>query len=105
MLLGQHQHENSREIKLNLETDVNVCAIDSRTPPKSETTIGDLVQTRPLGIRQLLVAHRFFETRSFLPEQPFPSWKISSFEKGMLKDSLDTTKCGNNIDAIIVQLP
>ena len=38
-------HENTRQIQLYLETDVDTGAIDRRTPPKRETTVRNLVQT------------------------------------------------------------
>jgi hypothetical protein len=38
-------HENTSQIQLYLETDVDIGTVDSRTPPKRESTIGNLVQT------------------------------------------------------------
>ena len=49
--------ENARKIKLNLEADVDVGPVDRRRPPQGEATVGDLVETGPLGIRQLFELH------------------------------------------------
>ena len=69
--LTQGSHEDASQIKLHLETDVDVRAIDCRTPPKGKTTIGNLVQTGTLGIGQFFVSHRFLEAGSFLPEETY----------------------------------
>ena len=50
-------HENSGQVKLDLETDIDVGAVDGRRPPERETTIRDLVETGPLSVGQLLVFH------------------------------------------------
>ena len=50
-------HEDTSQIQLHLETDVYIGTIDSWTPPKSKSTIGDLVQTGALSVRKLLVSH------------------------------------------------
>lgn len=62
-------HEDACQIELNLETDVDIGTIDSRTPPQCESTIGDLIQTGPLGVGKFLVSHGLFETRCFLPKE------------------------------------
>ena len=77
-------HEDTRQIKLNLETDVNVSSVDRGTPPECESTIRDLVQTRPLSVRELLVTHRLFETGRLLPEETFPGGEVCSLEECML---------------------
>ena len=64
-------HEDTRQIKLDLETDVDVGAVDSRAPPQREPTVGNLVETGPLGVRKLLVSHRLLETGRLLPEETF----------------------------------
>lgn len=51
--------ENTGQIKLHLETDVDVGTVDGRTPPQGETTIGNLVKSGTLGVRQFLVLHGF----------------------------------------------
>ena len=38
-----NSHEDASEIQLHLETDVDVGAIDRRTPPEREATIRNLV--------------------------------------------------------------
>ena len=38
-------HEDAGQIQLDLETDIDVCTIDCRTPPQRETTVGYLVET------------------------------------------------------------
>jgi hypothetical protein len=54
--------EDTSEIELNLETNVDVGAVDGRRPPKSKTAVGDLVETGTLGVCELLELHGFFET-------------------------------------------
>jgi hypothetical protein len=49
--------ENTRQVELHLETDVDVCTIDGGRPPQREPTIGNLVQTGSLGIGQFLEFH------------------------------------------------
>lgn len=63
-----HLHEDTRQVKLNLETDVDIRAIGRSTPPQCKATIGNLVETRALSVGELLVSHRLFEARSLLPE-------------------------------------
>lgn len=48
-------HEDACQIQLHLETHVYIGTIDGGGPPQGETSVGNLVQTRPLCIRQLLV--------------------------------------------------
>ena len=80
-------HKNSRQIKLHLKTDVNICSVDGWRPPECESSVGNLVQTRSLGIGQFFVFHGFFKSRSFFPKQTFPRWEIGAFEKSMLQDT------------------
>ena len=49
--------ENTCKIKLDLETDIDISAIDGRRPPECETTVGDLVETGTLGVGQLFELH------------------------------------------------
>jgi len=51
-------HENAGEIQLHLEAHVHVGAVDGGGPPQSETAVGDLIQTRALGVGQLLVPEK-----------------------------------------------
>lgn len=64
-----YSHENTGEIELDLETNIDVGTIDGRTPPKREATIGNLVETGALCVSQLFISHRLLETRGLLPEQ------------------------------------
>ena len=64
-------HKNTSQIQLHLETDVDVCAVDRRTPPKCKATVRNLVQTGTLCICQFLMPHRLLETRCLLPEQTY----------------------------------
>lgn len=100
-----HSHENTRQIKLDLETDIDVCPVDRRTPPKRKPTVRNLVETGPLGVRQLLVPHRLFETGRFLPEETLPCREICSLEEGVLQDTFHTAQCGDDVDTVVVELP
>ena len=48
-------HEDARQVQLDLEADVHVRAVDGGRPPQREPPVGDLVETAPLRVRQLLV--------------------------------------------------
>ena len=98
-------HEDTGQIELDLETDVYVGTVDSRTPPERESTVRDLVQTGPLSVGELLVSHRLFETGRLLPEQTLPGREISALEQGVLQNTFNTTKSGDDINTIIVELP
>ena len=43
-------HENSGQIQLDLETDVNIRSVDRWAPPQREATVGNLIQTGPLCV-------------------------------------------------------
>ena len=98
-------HEDTSEIELDLETNVDVRTVDGRTPPEREPTVRDLVKTRPLRVRELLVPHRFLEARRLLPEQTLPRREVRALEECMLKDTLDTSKSSDDVDTVIVELP
>lgn len=98
-------HEDTRKIQLDLETDIDIGTVDSWTPPERESTVRNLVQTGALGICQLLVPHRLFESRRLLPEQTLPSGEVGSLEQRVLENTFNTTKSSDNVDAIIVELP
>lgn len=55
-------HKNSGQIQLDLKADVNIGSVDCGRPPKSEPSVGNLVQTGPLRMSQLLEFHRLLET-------------------------------------------
>ena len=44
-----------------------VGSVDGGGPPQGEATVRDLVQTRPLGVGQLLPLHRLLKATGFLP--------------------------------------
>ena len=48
-------HEDASQVQLDLEPNVDIGPVDGGAPPQSETPVGNLVQTTPLGIGQLLV--------------------------------------------------
>ena len=102
---SRHSHEDTRQIQLDLETDVDVRAIDRGAPPEREPTVRNLVETRPLGIGELLVPHRLLETGRLLPEQTLPGRKVRALEQRVLEDTFHTTKRGNDIDTVVVELP
>jgi hypothetical protein len=68
------------QIQLDLETDVDIGSVDCGTPPKSEPTVWNLVETRPLSIGEFLVLHRLFKTGRLLPEETFPSGEVRALE-------------------------
>ena len=98
-------HEDTCQIKLNLETDVYVGTIDSWTPPQGKSTVRDLIQTGSLGVCKFLVSHRLLETGRLLPEQTLPGREISTLEKSVFQDTFDTTEGGDDINTIVIELP
>ncbi|KAH0925107.1 hypothetical protein HID58_017363 [Brassica napus] len=98
-------HEHSRQVQLHLETQVNIRPVNRRRPPESESSIRNLVKTRPLCVRQLLVLHRLLETRRLLPEKTLPRWEVSPLEEGMLEDTLYASESLYNIGSVVVQVP
>ena len=98
-------HEDTSQIQLDLETDVDVRAIDRRAPPERESTVRDLVKTRPLRVRELLVPHRLLEAGRLLPEQTLPGREVRALEESVLEDALDTSQSSDDIDTVVVELP
>lgn len=98
-------HEDTCQVELHLETNVDICAVDSRTPPKSKPTVRDLVQTRALSIGELLVSHGFLETRGLLPEETLPCGEVCALEQSMLEYPLDATQGSNDVDTVVIELP
>ena len=84
-------HENSGQIQLDLEADVDVGAVDGRRPPEREATIRNLVQTGSLSVGQLLVLHRLLEAGSLFPEETLPSREVGSLEERVLENAFDST--------------
>ena len=104
MLTGS-LHEDTGQVKLDLETDIDVGTIDRGAPPERESTIRDLVQTGPLSVRELLVPHRLFEAGRLLPEQTLPGREVRALEQGVLENTLDTSESSDDVDAVVVELP
>mmetsp|Transcript_39127 Transcript_39127/g.70495 ORF Transcript_39127/g.70495 Transcript_39127/m.70495 type:complete len:457 (+) Transcript_39127:2263-3633(+) len=98
-------HENSSQVKLDLEPNIDIGTIDSGGPPQGETTVRNLGQTGSLRIRQLFELHTLFKPRSLLPEETLPSWEISSFEKCVLEDSLHTAQGLDHISTVGIEIP
>ena len=98
-------HEDTSQIQLDLETDVDVRAIDRRTPPEREPTVRDLVETGPLRVRELLVPHRLLEAGRLLPEQTLPGREVRALEEGVLENALDTSQSSDDIHTVVVELP
>ena len=85
-------HEDSGQIQLHLETDVDVGAVDCRRPPQGETTIGNLVQTGSLSVGQLLVLHGLLEAGGLLPEETFPGGEVGALEERVLQDAFNASQ-------------
>ena len=98
-------HEDTSQIQLDLETDVDVRAIDRRTPPEREPTVRDLVKTGSLRVRELLVPHRLLEAGRLLPEKTLPGREVRALEEGVLENALDTSQGGDDVNTIVVELP
>lgn len=98
-------HENSCEIQLHLETYVHVRPVDRGRPPQSKAPIGNLVQPRPLRIRQLLILHRLLETGCLLPKETLPSGEVCSLEECVLQDTFHPAQRLNHVGTIVVQVP
>lgn len=54
---------------------------------------------------EFLVLHGLLKSRSLLPEEALPSREVGALEKGMLKDTLDTTEGLDHISAVVVEVP
>lgn len=54
--------DETRREEPYLEADVDVGSVDGGGPPQGEAAVGDLVETRPLRVRELLVLHRLLES-------------------------------------------
>ena len=102
---SRHSHEDTSQIQLDLETDVNVRAIDGGAPPECEPTVRNLVETGPLSVGELLVPHRLFEAGRLLPEETLPGREVGTLEERVLEDTLHTAERGDDIDTVVVELP
>ena len=64
-----------------------------------------MIQTGTLGISQLLLFHRLFETGRLLPKETFPSGEISSLKERVFKDTFNTSQCFDHVGTIVVEVP
>ena len=46
-----------------------------------------------------------FEAGRLLPEETLPSREVGTLEESVFQDTLDTTKCSDDIDSVVVELP
>ncbi len=51
---------------------------------------------------QLFEFHAFFEATCFFPKQTFPSWKVSAFEKCVLKNTFNSSKSLYHVSSIVI---
>ena len=98
-------HEYAREVKLHLEAHVHVGAVDRGRPPEREAPVGDLVETRSLSVRQLLILHGLLEAGGFLPEEALPRGEIGALEECVFEDALDTAQRLDHVGAVVVEVP
>ena len=47
-------HKDASKVRLDLVACVHIGLVDGGRPPQDEFSVGDLIQTGPLGIRQFL---------------------------------------------------
>lgn len=86
-------------------TGAHISSVDGGRPPKSEASVGDLVEARALGISQFLVLHGLLKATGLLPEETLPSREIGAFEQCMLQDALHPTKSLDHVSAVVVEVP
>mmetsp|Transcript_32683 Transcript_32683/g.64772 ORF Transcript_32683/g.64772 Transcript_32683/m.64772 type:complete len:325 (+) Transcript_32683:2190-3164(+) len=98
-------HEYTRKVKLDLETDVNVCTVDGRGPPEGETAIRNLGKTRTLRVRKFLELHGLLKAACLLPEQSLPCGKVSTFEKRVFEDSFHAAQGLDHVSPVGIQVP
>ena len=101
----KHQVELLKVEKMIKAEQTNVGSVDGGGPPEGESSVGDLVETGSLGVGELLVLHALLESGGFLPEETFPSGKVSSFEESVLQDSLDAAQRLNHVRPVVVEIP
>lgn len=83
----------------------HVGTVDGWRPPECEPTVRDLIETRPLGVGQLLVFHRFLKSGCFLPEQTLPGREVGATEERVLQYALHATQRLDHVCAVVVQIP
>mmetsp|Transcript_1930 Transcript_1930/g.3398 ORF Transcript_1930/g.3398 Transcript_1930/m.3398 type:complete len:226 (+) Transcript_1930:445-1122(+) len=98
-------HKDACEIELDLEADIDIGTVDGGTPPEGETTVGDLIETRALGVGELLETHRLFKATGLLPEKTLPCGKVGALEESVFEDAFDSTEGLDHISSIVVEVP
>lgn len=98
-------HKDASQVELNLEPDIHICPVDCWRPPQGEATIWNLVETRSLGVSQLLVLHGLLEARCLFPEETFPSGEVSALEQSVLENPFHASKCLNHVSSVVVEIP
>mmetsp|Transcript_889 Transcript_889/g.2133 ORF Transcript_889/g.2133 Transcript_889/m.2133 type:complete len:481 (-) Transcript_889:3567-5009(-) len=98
-------HEDTCEVQLHLEAHIDVRTVDRRRPPQGESSVGDLVETTPLGVRQLLETHGLLEATSLLPEETFPGREVRTFEQRVLQDAFHAAQGLDHVRSVVVQVP
>ena len=73
-------HLRTKYLVVNLTNDTYIGSVDGGWPPQCEATVGDLVETGPLRIGQLLVLHALLKTAGLLPEQTLPRGEICALK-------------------------
>ena len=98
-------HEDAGEVQLHLEADIDVGTVDRWGPPQREASIGNLVQTTSLGVRELLESHGLLEAAGLLPEETLPGGEVGALEERVLQDAFDTSQCLDHVSSVVVQVP
>lgn len=92
-------------VTVQLKQVAYISPVNCRWPPKSESSVGDLIQTRSLRIGQFLVLHGLFKSTGLLPEQTFPCGEVCSFKECVFQDALHTSKGLDHVCPVVVQVP
>ena len=80
-----------RQVQVDFGAESHVRAVDRRAPPQRKPSIGNLVETAPLRVRELLVLHGLLEARRLLPEEALPRREVRALEERVLEDALDAS--------------
>ena len=92
-------------LQYNYNNSSYISPVNCRRPPKSESSVGDLIQTRSLCIGEFLVLHRFFKSTGLLPEQTLPCREVRPFKERMFQNALHTSKGLDHVSSVVVQVP
>lgn len=84
-------HEDPSQVQLYLEPNIHIGPVYRGRPPKRESTIWNLVQTRSLSMSQFFELHGLLEPGSFLPKETLPSREIGPFEESVFEDSFNSS--------------